>query len=269
MATGTAFAAELETALAAAAEAAGILLARSGADQVREKGRADLVTLVDEESERTIRRRVARDFPDDAFVAEEFHAQYVDGGRRWIVDPVDGTANFVHGYPFSCVSIGLVDDDGPAVGVVHAPFLGEVYHAVRGGGAFLNGQPLSVSRVETLSASLLATGFPFKPGKGDPVGFMAMVTETVLSTHGVRRAGAAALDLAYVAAGRVDGYFEVGLFPWDLAAGMLLVTEAGGRVAGWPGDLHPPLATGRIIATNSRLHDELEEVARRYVDRIG
>ncbi|MDR0786501.1 MAG: inositol monophosphatase [Gemmatimonadota bacterium] len=264
----TPFAAELATALAAAAEAAAILLSRAGADQVREKGRADLVTAVDEASERAIRRRIDRDFPDDLFIAEEFHDEYVEGGRRWIVDPIDGTTNFVHGYPFACVSIGLVDDEGPAVGVVHAPFLGEIYHAVRGGGAFLNGERLSVSGVETLSASLLATGFPFKPGKGDPAGFMAMVTEMVLTTHGVRRAGAAALDLAFTAAGRVDGYFEVGLFPWDIAAGALLVTEAGGQITGWPGDTQAPWITGRVLASNGRLHRELDAVAWRFVHRI-
>lgn len=263
-----AFAAEFEAAIAAAAESATILLARSGADQVREKGRADLVTLVDEESERAIRRRIEREFPADAFVAEEFSDHSVEGGRRWIVDPLDGTANFVHGHPFACVSIALVDDEGPAVGVVHAPFLGEVYHAVRGGGAFLNGQRLAVSGVETIGRSLLATGFPFKPGKGDPVGFMAMVTEMVLTTHGVRRAGAAALDLAFVAAGRLDGYFEIGLSPWDVAAGVLLVTEAGGLVTGWPGDDAPPFLSGRVLATNRRIHSELESVAGRFVGRL-
>jgi myo-inositol-1(or 4)-monophosphatase len=259
---------ELATARAATSDAAGIILARDGADRVRAKGRADLVTAVDEESERSIQRRLEADFPGDVVVAEEFTDRRVDHGRRWIVDPLDGTVNFVHGHPFVCVSIALVDDEGPVVGVVHAPFLGEVYHAVRGGGAFLNDLPIEVSGVDTLEESLLATGFPFKPGKGDPAGYMAMVTELVLSTHGIRRAGAAALDLAYVASGRVDGFFEIGLAPWDLAAGVLLVTEAGGRVTGWPDDRESPIVTGRVLATNGGVHAALGAVASRYVDRL-
>jgi myo-inositol-1(or 4)-monophosphatase len=256
--------AEVAAARAAAAEAAAILAARAGADQVREKGRADLVTLVDEASERAIKRRLNAEFPDDAFVAEEFSGDPVTSGRRWIVDPLDGTVNFVHRHPFACVSIALVDDEGPAVGVIHAPFLGEVYHAVRGGGAFLNDRSIEVSAVTELRNSLLATGFPFKPGKGDPTAFMALVSELIVATHGVRRAGAAALDLAYVGCGRVDGHFEIGLSPWDLAAGILLVTEAGGQVTGWPSDSAPPLATGRILATNGKIHSELEAVTGRY-----
>lgn len=262
------FSRELEVALAAAQEAAGILLRRTGADDVREKGRADLVTAVDEASERAIQNQITSAFPADAFVAEEFSSAAAHSGRRWIVDPLDGTVNFVHRHPFSCISIALVDENGPAVAVVHAPFLNEVYHAVRGGGAFLNERPITVSETASLEASLLATGFPFRSGKGDPHVYMSMVTDLVLQTHGVRRAGAAALDLAYVATGRVDGFFEIGLSPWDVAAGILLVTEAGGMVEGWPGDAEGALVTGRIIATNGRIHDPLRAVAGNYVDRL-
>lgn len=256
---------ELELALAAAAEAAAILKNRSGADQVREKGRADLVTDVDEESERAIEARIREAFPYDLFVAEEFSSSPAGAGRRWIVDPVDGTVNYVHRHPFSCVSIAFADEDGPAVGVIHAPFLNEVYHAVRGGGAYLNGTAIRVSTVQELSASLLATGFPFRKGKGNPSVYFDLVEELVMSTHGVRRAGAAALDLAYVAVGRVDAFFEIGLSPWDVAAGILLVQEAGGEVSGWSGDEEGPLSSGRILATNGRVHAQLQEVAGRYV----
>ncbi|HYH79442.1 MAG TPA: inositol monophosphatase family protein, partial [Longimicrobium sp.] len=161
------FGAEAAFALAVAAEAARLVAAGSGTANVREKERADLVTDVDEASERLIVGRIRERFPRDAVVAEESAAAAVSSGRRWVVDPVDGTANFVHGHPFVAVSIALVDDDGPAVGVVHAPFLGEVFHAVRGGGAFLNGEPMRVSSVDSFARSLLATGFPFKQGKGD------------------------------------------------------------------------------------------------------
>lgn len=259
------FAVELRVAFDAAAEAATILRARSGADRVREKGRADLVTAVDEASERAIEARIRAAFPSDAFVAEEFSASVASRGRRWIVDPIDGTANFVHGHPFACVSIAFADETGPAVGVINAPFLGEVYHAVRGGGAFLNGEPIAVSGVSEPSATLLATGFPFKNGKGATEPYFRLVAEMVANTHGIRRAGAAALDLAYVACGRLDGYFEIGLSPWDLAAGVLLVEEAGGQISGWRDDVEGPVDTGRILASNGRIHGWLFETTGRYV----
>lgn len=259
---------ELRLALDAAADAAELIAARAGAEQIREKQRADLVTAVDEAAERLVLSRIRARFPADAVVAEETASAAVARGRRWIVDPIDGTTNFVHGHPFVCVSIALADDEGLAVGVVHAPYLGEVYHAMRGGGAFLNGAPVQVSAVDDFGRSLLATGFPFKSGKGDLDSYMLMVADAVRSTHDVRRAGSAALDLAFVAAGRVEGFFEVGLAPWDVAAGMLLVAEAGGRVTGWPGDTEAPLATGRILASNGRIHGGLEALAARHVEKL-
>jgi myo-inositol-1(or 4)-monophosphatase len=262
------FAAELETALAAAAEAAALIAARAGAERVREKARADLVTAVDEAAEAAVLARIRRAFPGDAVVAEETAAAAVLRGRRWIVDPIDGTTNFVHGHPFVCVSIAFCDDEGPAAAVVHAPFLGEVYHAVRGGGAWLNGVRIRVSPVTDGAASLLATGFPFKAGKGDVDAYMRLVGDALRACHGVRRAGSAALDLAYVAAGRVEGFFEVGLAPWDVAAGLLLVTEAGGVVSPWPGDEAPPLVSGRILASNGAIHGWLEALTARHVAAI-
>ncbi|MBA2670720.1 MAG: inositol monophosphatase [Gemmatimonadetes bacterium] len=265
MREGSVFERELSVALAAAEKAATILLERSGADQVREKGRADLVTVVDEAAERAIVEFIRDAFPDDLVIAEESSGpERPTGGRRWIVDPLDGTVNYVHGHPFSCVSIGFVDDDGPAVGVINAPFLGEVYEATRGGGARLNGAAIRVSTVSEPSAALLATGFPFKPGKGDPAEYLRMVGAMMGTTHGVRRAGAAALDLAYVAAGRVEGFFEIGLSPWDVAAGIVLVSEAGGTVTGWPREVASALESGRIVASNGSLHPWLEGVLGRY-----
>jgi myo-inositol-1(or 4)-monophosphatase len=266
--SGGPFARELAVALETARAAAALVSARAGADQVREKARADLVTAVDEASERLIGERLRAAFPDDVVVGEEFSSAAVAAGRRWIVDPIDGTTNFVHGHPFVAVSIALADDDGLAVGVLHAPFLGEVYHAVRGGGAFLNGAPLRVSEVDDFGRSLLATGFPFKSGKGTLDAYMRLVADTVRSTHDVRRAGSAALDLAFVAAGRVDAFFEIGLGPWDVAAGMLLVTEAGGHVTGWPGDTDQPLATGRVLASNGRIHDPLTKLIAGHVAEL-
>lgn len=254
------FAAELETALAAASAAAALISERRGAADVREKGRADLVTAVDEAAERAVRRIVQARHPGDAVVGEELSSERVHAGRRWYVDPVDGTTNFVHGHPFVCTSIAFADDAGVAAAVVHAPLLGDVFHATRGGGAFRNGRPISVTATADPRRALLATGFPFKDGKGDLDAYMRLVADAVRATRDVRRAGSAALDLAYVAAGIVDGFFEIGLAPWDVAAGMLLVEEAGGRVTAWPADASPPLESGRILATNGGIHGWLEEV---------
>ena len=256
---------ELAVARRAAAEAAALIAGREGAGEVREKRPGDLVTVVDERAEQAIIACIRRHFPDDAIVAEESAACVHATGRRWIVDPIDGTTNFVHRHPFVAVSIAFADEDGPAAGVVHAPLLGEVFHATRGGGAFLNDRPLRVSSTAEARQALLATGFPFKAGKGDPQEYLHLVLEVIQGAHGLRRAGSAALDLAFVAAGRLDAYFEIGLGPWDMAAGMLLVAEAGGTVTGWPGDDSAPLATGRVLASNGSLHPWLVDVVGRHV----
>lgn len=264
MSESESFGRERAVAVEAAAAAARILTARTGAGNVREKARADLVTDVDQAAERAIVEIIRASFPNDLVIAEEGHAEERGSDRRWIVDPLDGTVNYVHGHPFACVSIAFADAEGPAVGVVDAPFLGEVYQAVRGEGATLNGRPIRVSGVAEGEAGLYATGFPFKAGKGDPTTYFQLVADLVASSHGVRRAGAAALDLAYVAAGRLDGFFEIGLAPWDVAAGLLLVREAGGRVSGWPGDGGDPLDTGRVIASNGVVHEWLTARVARF-----
>lgn len=263
------FAAELKTALLAAEAAAELIIARGGADEIREKGRADLVTAVDEAAERAVASVIRARFPADRIVGEELSSRRVHAGRRWYVDPIDGTTNFIHGHPFVCVSIGFADEEGLAVGVIHAPLLGEVYHATRGGGAWLNGARIRVTETDDPGRALLATGFPFKRGKGELDAYMLLVADAVRGTRDVRRAGSAALDLAFVAAGRVEGFFEIGLAPWDVAAGMLLVEEAGGRVTGWPGDGDPPLHTGRVLATNGRIHGWLETLTARHLPNLG
>jgi len=265
---GAPYAAELGTALQAASAAAALIVARAGAEEIREKGRADLVTAVDEAAERAVTDIVRATFPDDAIVGEELSSRRVHAGRRWYVDPIDGTTNFVHGHPFACVSIAFADDAGLGAAVIHAPLLGEVYAARRGGGAWRNEVPIHVTQVDDSGSALLATGFPFKRGKGELDAYMLLVADAVRGTQDVRRAGSAALDLAFVAAGRVEGFFELGLAPWDVAAGMLLVAEAGGRVTGWPGDADPPLRTGRILATNGRIHDWLEELVGRHLPAL-
>lgn len=264
------FAAELRTAMEAAAAAGRLIAAPGGAARIREKGRADLVTEVDEAAERAVAEVIRARHPGDAIVGEELSSDAVHHGRRWYVDPIDGTTNFVHGHPFVCVSIAFADDEGLAASVIHAPFLGETYHAVRGGGAFLDGARIRVSDAAEPGASLLATGFPFKQGKGKLDAYMLLVADAVRQTHDVRRAGSAALDLAFVAAGRVEGFFEVGLSPWDVAAGALLVREAGGRVTGWPGDDDPdPVRSGRVLASNGRIHAWLQSLAAEHAPRLA
>lgn len=263
MAERSELAVELAAARRAAAEAAA-LIARTPLDGVREKSPGDLVTAVDAAAERAIVESLRASFPGDAIVAEESASTAAASGRRWVVDPLDGTTNFVHGHPFVCVSIALVDDEGPRVGVVHAPVLGEIFTAARGQGAWLDDRPIRVSATEQPRAALIATGFPFKAGKGEPRAYMALVADLLGECRDVRRAGSAALDLAYVACGRMDAFFEPGLAAWDIAAGMLLVREAGGHVGGWPGDSAPPLETGRTLASNGRLHGWLENVLARH-----
>lgn len=266
---GAPFVAELRVALDAAEAAAALILARGGADEIREKGRADLVTAVDEAAERAVAAIIRDRFPGDAIVGEELSSERVHAGRRWYVDPIDGTTNFIHGHPFACVSIAFADDDGLAAAVIHAPMLREVYAATRGGGARLNDAPIRVTAVDDPGRALLATGFPFKRGKGELDAYMLLVADAIRGTQDVRRAGSAALDLAFVAAGRVEGFFEIGLAPWDVAAGMLLVHEAGGRVTGWPGDADPPLHSGRVLATNGRIHGWLEALAAKHLPRLS
>ncbi|MBI5431928.1 MAG: inositol monophosphatase [Planctomycetes bacterium] len=235
-------AAALEVALQAAREAGAVLMEHFGhltASQIGAKDVArDLVTAADLASERLIVSRLRARFPEHEIEAEEEVRDAARGGARWFLDPLDGTINFVHGLPAFAVSLGLYSDGVPEVGVVHAPRLGETFWAVRGGGAFLDGKRLTVSRATTLGESIVATGFPYKrnelraAGRADNLENFGRVYYEV---RGLRRMGSAAIDLAYVAAGRFDGYWELYLSPHDVAAGALLVLEAGGEVTDFAG----------------------------------
>jgi myo-inositol-1(or 4)-monophosphatase len=221
----------------------------------------DLVTEYDRRAEALIVGAIAERFPGDRVVAEEGGARGPAGGRRWLIDPLDGTTNFSHGLPFFCTSIAVEIDGELAAGVVEAPALGWSFAAERGAGAWLSARGgagatrLAVSGTAALSRALLATGFPTDNATDARNNFEQFV-HLYKCTQGVRRVGAAALDLAMTAAGWFDGYWEMKLKPWDLAAGALLVTEAGGRVSAWDGG---PFAVdaGEIVATNGRIHDEL------------
>ncbi len=230
--------------------------------RVRYKGAIDLVTEADTASEEVIKKILARRHPDVAIMAEESSSpdQKEMEGPVWIVDPLDGTTNFAHGFPWFCVSIAFYRRGGAEVGVIYCPMQDELFCGIRGVGAWLNGKPISVSTVEALSQSLLATGFPYDVQK-DPDQVVKPLRRMLLNAQGIRRAGAAAMDLAYVACGRLDGFWELKLKPWDTAAGQLLVEEAGGRVTDFRGRTYNPFLK-EILASNGRIHDEMVKLLR-------
>jgi myo-inositol-1(or 4)-monophosphatase len=256
----------LQAAIEIAREAGKILCAEfERPRQISYKGEVDLVTEADKRSEQAIVRRLTELFPEHSVAAEEGTGSEKASEFRWHVDPLDGTTNFAHGYPCFCVSIALAQRDEPIAGVVHNPFHNELFAAARGQGATLNSKPIRVSNVETLSTSLLCTGFPVQNRQLSPN--LAFYGDFTMRSHGVRRDGAAALDLAYVAAGRFDGFWEFGLKKWDTAAGALLVAEAGGRVSDFLGARYQ-LGGPVILATNGRIHEEMRLAALQTQERV-
>lgn len=252
----------LQTALDAAENGSKALLKYWGKlSNIREKTFPwDLVTEADKESEELILTTIKTQFPDHAILAEESgYAVCSEDNKEnsflWLIDPLDGTTNYTHQYPMVCISIALIVDKIPIIGVVYNPIFKELYSAVKGRGATLNGEPIRVSKTLKINRSLLGTGFAYDRRTTRDNNYSEFCRLTSVS-QGVRRGGSAALDLAYVATGRLDGYWERGLQPWDLAAGVLLVEEAGGRVSSYnnkPFDLF----SGRILATNGVIHQEL------------
>lgn len=227
------------------------------------KGDVDLVTVADRTVEKLIRTRLGEVFPDHGIYGEEGTRERLEREFRWYVDPLDGTTNFAHGFPQFCVSMGLEqrgaglkeDDDGALVAaVIYDPMRDELYEAERGKGATMNGKAIAVSKTATLAESLVATGFPSRKRHENPN--IHFYHEITLRSHGVRRAGSAALDLAYVAAGRLEGFWEFNLNPWDTAAGILLVEEAGGRVSNFAGGPFR-LKSEETLVSNGLIHQEL------------
>ena len=219
------------------------------------KGEKDLVTEVDKESERLIIGHLRACFPDHDIVAEE--GDYPQSGSpfRWVIDPVDGTTNYAHGFPWFCTSICLELAGELVAGVIYNPVYDELFTATKGGGAYLNGTRLSVSTRAPLKSSLLGTGFPYDCAT-DPANNFANFVAFQKKARGIRRAGAAALDLAYVAAGRLDGFWELKLKAWDVAAGVLMVREAGGVVTTFDGSPYD-IFNDRVVASNGLIHDEM------------
>jgi myo-inositol-1(or 4)-monophosphatase len=250
---------EIEQVALRAARAAGrIHLKRLSRITINRKSNSiDLVTEADRESEAAIIEVIHRAFPTHAILAEESGASAHQSDHRWIIDPLDGTTNFAHGYPQFCVSIAYERRGRLQFGVVFDALKKECFIAQRGQGARLNGKPIRVSTTPNLCAALLATGFAYDRRERRHF-YLCFWEEIMARVQGVRRTGSAALDLAYVAAGRTDGFWEFGLRPWDVAAGAIIVEEARGRVTNMDGS-ELDLAGGNIVATNGRLHEDLIE----------
>jgi myo-inositol-1(or 4)-monophosphatase len=250
----------LQTAVAAAREAGGVLLEHLHRPlNITGKGRrADIVTIADRESERVIVEHLRRATPNAAILGEEGGEYTGDAHERWIVDPLDGTTNYAHAYPLFCISIAYERGGEVEAGVIYAPLMNELFTAQRGGGAFCNGEAIHVSAIDAVSDAMLVTGFkPYDYETNAP--YFAKMSH---HAQAVRRDGAAALDLAYTAMGRFDGFWEFDLAPWDMAAGTLIVREAGGSVSsidGSPFDLNGH----SILATNGRIHDEMRRLLAR------
>lgn len=227
---------------------------------MREKGRADLVTEADEAAQSAIHSVILEAFPDHGFLGEEgpaCAAPAADSPPTWIVDPIDGTTNYVHDVPCYAISIALMMHGELVLGVVYDPVRAELFHATRGGGAYLGNTPIHVSQVRQLDQSLLTVGFP-----PDPIGHEIQLErwrKLSLGSHGLRRTGSTAINLAYVAAGRFEGFFADGLKVWDVAGGVVLVREAGGRVTHIDDASYDPFRP-QILATNGMIHEKIRQM---------
>jgi myo-inositol-1(or 4)-monophosphatase len=255
----------LRTAALAALKAGHIQRERYGKPhQVHHKGIIDLVTEVDTAAEEAILAILHKERMRATIIAEESHSQYNKSpqGPAWIVDPLDGTTNYAHGFPWFGVSIAYAVDGSSLVGVIYCPMQDELFCASRDSGAWLNGKRLKVSATNSLEEALVATGFPYDI-RQHPTIVLAALEAIVTKVQDVRRAGAAALDLAYVACGRLDGFWEINLKPWDTAAGMLLVTEAGGAISDFSGKKYSPFLS-EVLATNGFIHEKLLTLLKKF-----
>ena len=229
--------------------------------QVSVKGPGEFVSTADLRAERTLKSELSRARPGYGLLFEEGgESPGSDPRHRWIVDPLDGTTNFLHGIPHFAISIALERDGDVIAGIVYEPTRDEMFWAEKGAGAYVNDRRLRVSGRRRLDEAVIGTGIPFR-GRGDHAAYLPTLARVMAATSGVRRFGAAALDLAYVAAGRLDGFWEFGLFPWDIAAGLLLVREAGGFVSDLAGG-HAMMASGDVLAANAHLHLPLAAMIR-------
>lgn len=226
--------------------------------RIEYKGPVDLVTEIDLQVEELLKDKINKAFPQDVILAEETASQYHQSDRMWIIDPLDGTTNYAHRFPFCSVSIALYQNQLPLFAVVYNPILEEMFTAGKGEGAFLNNQPISVSKITQLRHALIGTGFPYDRWQNSA--FYLTEFEAILKkAQGIRRAGAASIDLCYLACGRLDGFFEHKLKPWDTAAGSLIINEAGGFITDYLGN-EWSVFSQNIIASNQILHPELLKI---------
>lgn len=234
--------------------------------EIRYKGDINLVTEADKLSENLIISTISRNFPDHGILSEESPAIISRSSLRWIIDPLDGTTNYAHGYPVFCVSIALEKDGIIVLGTIYDPTRRDTFVAVRGEGAYLNGKRLNVSQTSELTHSLLATGFPYdiRESKENNLDYFNLMAR---EAQAIRRAGAAALDIAYVAAGRFDGFWELKLQPWDVAAGCLLAEEAGGKIANIRGGSWN-ISSPDILVSNGRIQEQMLSVFQRANDNF-
>lgn len=224
----------------------------------------NLVSYVDKEAEKRFVDGLQKLLPKAGFIAEEGTGVRHKNAPNWIIDPLDGTTNFLHGIPFYCTSVALLVNDEVVLGVIHDPVHQHSFYAYKGGGAFLNGSPINCTSNSKLSEALLATGFPYDDfGKQDA--YLEVLKDFTHKTRGLRRLGSAAMDLAYVAWGKFDGFYEYGLNPWDVAAGIILVKEAGGEVSAYKQN-RSPLFDEEILATNKKVHQSMLEIINNHFD---
>lgn len=250
---------EIEVATEAAKQAGAVLHERFGhVRHIMKKGEIDLVTDADLKSESLILQALSSHFPEDNILSEEKGDQNQPSARRWLVDPLDGTTNFAHGFPFYCVSIALEIGRELVVGVVYNPYMNELFQAASGKGAWLNGEPIHTSGTRNIGEALLGTGFPYDiHQRSEKV--LDLFRRMILVAQGVRRAGSAALDLCYVAAGRLDGFWEQSLKPWDTAAGCVILREAGGILSTFDGREYTPYEN-TIVGSNLYIYEQMMSV---------
>ncbi len=226
--------------------------------KIQHKGEINIVTEIDLECERIIKDNILQRFPDHAILAEESKETITESKYRWIIDPLDGTTNFAHGYPFFCVSIAVEKEGEIILGVIFDPVKKELFTAKKGMGAFLNGEKIEISGIKKVTDSLLVTGFPYDI-REDANNNLQYFSEMIMNAQGVRRDGSAALNLAYTACGRFDGYWELKLFPWDTAAGILLLEESGGKITDFKGN-KITLWSKELLASNGKIHNEMIKI---------
>ena len=248
-----------QVAIKAGLEAGRILLENQAKKKkIEYKGEINLVTEVDYLSERAILRMINKHFPEHSILTEESKGKDRNSTYLWIIDPLDGTTNYAHNFPVYCVSIGLQKDEEIILGMVYNPILGELFLAEKGRGAFLNGKRIFVSKIEKLSQSLLATGFPYDI-RTSQENNLIYFNRFALKAQAIRRAGSAALDLCYLAMGRFDGFWELKLSPWDTVAGILMIFEAGGKISDFSGKKFD-IFSKKLLATNGRIHKQMLKV---------